>query len=505
MRRSASQLQTGIFLSYLNIAAQALVSLIYTPFMLRILGQGEYGLYELSYAFISYLNLLSFGFNSAYLRFYSRLRAVEGEQAAASLNGMFLTVFACLAGLCAVLGAILTANAGSLLGAQLTGAELGRVRRLMALMVLNLCFTFLSSVLECFLTAHERYAFQRSLVVLYTLLQPCLSLPLLLLGLQSVSLAAAAALLSALRLVAEAVYCARRLHLPVSFHGMRFSLLREIAGFSFFIFLNMLVDQLGWAMDKFILGLKCGPEEVAVYAVACNVSTLYLMLSTSLSSVFAPRVNIMAALEQSSRLFDLFTRVGRLQCLVLGLFLSAFVLFGQPFLTLWAGPEYGSSYPTALLLMGASTVPLIQDIGAEILRAENRHRFRAVMLLICAAGNACLTVPLSARYGAQGAAFATLIAALVGNVGILNWYYRARLGFPMRRYWKSLASLLAPVLASLVLGASLAALFPVDGLVQLLAFGAIYAGIYAALVYAIGMNEDEKRLVHTLVRSFLKR
>ena len=66
--------------------------------MLRILGQGEYGLYELSYAFISYLNLLSFGFNSAYLRFYARLRAVEGEQASASLNGMFLTVFACLAG-----------------------------------------------------------------------------------------------------------------------------------------------------------------------------------------------------------------------------------------------------------------------------------------------------------------------------------------------------------------------------------------------------------------------
>ena len=137
--------------------------------MLRILGQGEYGLYELSYAFISYLNLLSFGFNSAYLRFYARLRAVEGEQASASLNGMFLTVFACLAGLCAVLGAILTANAGSLLGAQLTGAELARVRRLMALMVLNLCFTFLSSVLECFLTAHERYAFQRGLVaVSYT-------------------------------------------------------------------------------------------------------------------------------------------------------------------------------------------------------------------------------------------------------------------------------------------------------------------------------------------------
>ena len=105
----------------------------------------------------------------------------------------------------------------------------------------------------------------------------------------------------------------------------------------------------------------------------------------------------------------------------------------------------------------------------------------------------------------DGRSLATLIAALVGNVGILNWYYRARLGFPMRRYWKSLASLLAPMLASLVLGASLAALFPVDGLVQLLAAGAIYAVIYAALVYAIGMNEDEKRLVHTLVRPFLKR
>ena len=196
--------------------------------------------------------------------------------------------------------------------------------------------------------------------------------------------------------------------------------------------------------------------------------------------------------------------MGRLQCLVLGLFLSAFVLFGQPFLTLWAGPEYGSSYPTALLLMGASTVPLIQDIGAEILRAENRHRFRAVMLLICAAGNALLTVPLSARYGAQGAAFATLLATLVGNVGILNWYTGRGSASPC-------ALLEAPVRPARaragLAGAGRIAGRPASGERPRAAAGAgaIYAVIYAALAYALGMDESEKQLVHSLVRPFLKR
>ena len=46
MGKSMSQLKAGAFLSYAQMALNILISVVYTPVMLRILGQSEYGLYN---------------------------------------------------------------------------------------------------------------------------------------------------------------------------------------------------------------------------------------------------------------------------------------------------------------------------------------------------------------------------------------------------------------------------------------------------------------------------
>lgn len=66
-----NQRKIGVVLSYLTQTVHMVVNLIYTPIMLRLLGQSEYGLYQLVYSAVSYLSLLSFGFGNSYLRYYS--------------------------------------------------------------------------------------------------------------------------------------------------------------------------------------------------------------------------------------------------------------------------------------------------------------------------------------------------------------------------------------------------------------------------------------------------
>lgn len=46
-KRRWNQLKVGVALSYTVILLQLVVALLYTPFMLRLLGQVEYGLYSL--------------------------------------------------------------------------------------------------------------------------------------------------------------------------------------------------------------------------------------------------------------------------------------------------------------------------------------------------------------------------------------------------------------------------------------------------------------------------
>ena len=47
-----NQLKIGVILSYVTMAIQNIIAIVYTPVMLRLLGQSEYGLYQLLYSFL---------------------------------------------------------------------------------------------------------------------------------------------------------------------------------------------------------------------------------------------------------------------------------------------------------------------------------------------------------------------------------------------------------------------------------------------------------------------
>ena len=88
-----NQLKAGAVLSYISMGLGYLVSIIYTPIMLRLLGHSEYVLYNLVASVVAYLGILNFGFGSAYMRYYSRYKIQEDREKIASLNGMFLIIF----------------------------------------------------------------------------------------------------------------------------------------------------------------------------------------------------------------------------------------------------------------------------------------------------------------------------------------------------------------------------------------------------------------------------
>lgn len=119
-----NQLKIGVVLSYATQIIQILSGLIYTPIMLRLLGQSEYGLYQLVYSVVSYLSLLSMGFGSAYMRFYARYSVKNDDDGVAKLNGMFLAIFSVISIICLLCGLVMITNSKAIFGDGLTSAEL---------------------------------------------------------------------------------------------------------------------------------------------------------------------------------------------------------------------------------------------------------------------------------------------------------------------------------------------------------------------------------------------
>ena len=148
MKQPSDQLKLGAILSYVSTGLNMAVQLLYTPLMIRLLGQSEYGLYTLVGSVVSYLSLFSLGFTGAYLRFYSQRRAKNDEEGIARLNGMFLTVFCVMSLAALVCGMVLLRFPRALFGNKLTAREVGTARILMAVLVVNIALTFPAGLLE---------------------------------------------------------------------------------------------------------------------------------------------------------------------------------------------------------------------------------------------------------------------------------------------------------------------------------------------------------------------
>lgn len=506
--KKSNQLKAGVIISYASTIIGIFINIIYTPLLTSLLGQSEYGLYTVVASVVNYLSLFSLGFGSAYLRYYARYKEKNEQEKIYKLNGMFLLVFMFLA-LCAfIAGLFLVSNAQVVLGNKINSSELQTAKLLMFILVINIVLTFPAGVFNSIIVAHENYIFQRSVNLLSRILNPLLVLPLLLAGYKSVAVVCVTTGLTLLNLLINIGYCFFKLHTKFIFKKMEFVILKDIMYFSFFVFLNMIIDQVNWSIDKFLLIRFSGTAAVAVYGIASQFNSFYLGFSTTISSVFEPRVNQIVAKDTektNKMLTDLFTKVGRIQFMIMLLLLSGFIFFGKYFISIWVGNTYAQAYYVILLLIVPVTIPLIQNLGIEIQRAKNMHQFRSIIYFFVALCNVMISIPLTKEYGPIGSAFGTAISLIIGNCIIMNIYYHKKIGLDMGVFWKNILSLVPAMIPSIIIGIIVMKYIVFSSFVSYLLLIFIYTVIYCISMWKLGMNEQEKDIVRAFINKLTAR
>lgn len=499
-KQNKSQIKSGIIMSYLTLIVQNCVSIIYTPIMIRLLGQSEYGLYNLVSSFISYLGLLNFGFDNTYLRYYTQYKHTESKKRVASLNGMFFIVFGGIGILAAICGIVMAENTSIIFGDKLTIEELSTAKNLMLILAINIGLTFPCNLFKIYINANEKFAVTKIVGLTQTIINPFIVLPLLLMGYKSVALVSVTLVYTIATGIFNIIYSIKKLDFHIRFSGFEFKLFRGIATFSIFVFLGEIVDEINWQLDKFLLGRFSGTVAVAVYGVAANLSSYFRQFSTCISSVFAPKINKIVALhEGDGSLTSLMIKVGRIQFLVLSLAASGFVLCGRSFCNLWVGNEYNQSYFIAVVLILPSIVPLIQNVGISVLVAKNKHKFRSVVYFLIACLNIMISIPLCMKFEGLGCAIGTAVSLIMGNGIIINLYYK-RIGINITAFWKEIGNLSKGLVPPIIIGAFCTYFVELTNWGSLFVFIIVYSCIFLGSMYLFGMNDYEKNLIQAALR-----
>ena len=499
---STNEIKLGALLGYVVIILNTLVSLFYTPYMLRQMGQSEYGLYSLVSSLIAYLTILDVGMGNAIVRYTAKFRAQGKLIEQYKMFGMFFILYLVIGAIAFIIGLFLYGNVDLLFNSTMTLDELSKAKVMILLLIFNLAFSFPMSIWGSIMTAYERFVFPKVINIIRLFLNTFLMVFLLSKGHKAITMTVVTTIFNVLTLVINYCYCKYSLHVKLIFDRFNWDLLKEVAVYSFWIFLNIIMDKIYWGTGQFVLGSVASVASVAIFAIAIHLQSMYMQFSTALSGLLLPKLTALAVSKGTDKeISDLFIKTGRLQYIILSFILLGFIVFGKQFILMWAGPEYEESYIIALLLLVPLTIPLIQNVGITILQARNQMKFRSILYVIIAMSSLFFQIYYAKIYGGIGCASAISVALIIGHVLIMNIYYSKKQNIDILKFWKEILKMSIVPLIFLAISLYVQKYINISNWVELFTGIAIFTVVYIPIFYVFSMNQYEK----ILVKSFLKK
>jgi O-antigen/teichoic acid export membrane protein len=501
MSKEKSQIKLGIVLNYINLLLGNLIPVFYTPIMLEILGQNEYGLYKLSSNVTSYLSLISLGIGGSIARYLIKARTESGKEEEQRVLGLFTIIFLVIGGVCLIAGGFLVGNLDIWYADALTSYELLRMKMLVFLMVINTAIGFAASPYAAVPVTHERFLFVQSANIISTCGGPLLNLLVLFGGGKSLGMTVMSLVIQIVTRIIYYIYVRRVLQIRIDFRNVPVHMIKEILIFSFWSFLASVAGQLYNATDTAMIGAipALGTAGVAVYNIGATFNSIELSLSTGVSNMMSPRTNKMVFSGATTQeLSDLAIRIGRIQTYIVTLVVSGFFAFGQPFIYFYAGKGYEEAYWVTCFLVITGMIPAIQSTCLSIITAQNKHQFRSLVYLLIAIINVVLTWYVLRPWGIVGAAAMTSVAVLLGHGFIMNWYYHKKIGLDIPRFWKETGRIMFVPTCMCIITLLISNRINFYSIGTMLTGIVTYTLVYALLNWLFVMNDYEKGIITSI-------
>ncbi|MBR5272548.1 MAG: lipopolysaccharide biosynthesis protein [Clostridia bacterium] len=521
-----SEIKTGAVVSYAIVFANIIISLLFTPFMIRSFSDGEYGLYQLLGGIVSTLTVMDLGLAETITKYVAKYRAENDQKGIERLVSTCMLLYMGIGLVILVIGMGFYPFLGDFLTAIPDG-YMAEAKAMWIILVINLALMLPMNTFPAISNGYEKFAFPRTVNLVKLILRVGVWVLILITDDGYLPFGKAFFLIltdTIMNIIAAAlkawyVFCVLKVRMRRT--KIEKDFVKEVFGFSLFVFIAAIADEIFWKIDYFILGscLDNDLTQVEICGYSGNIISYFRNFAGALSGAFLPRITRMVKNgAKGSELTGIMTTVGRVQFIVLGLMLVGFAVVGKDFMVQWTGNTMATdAYIVGLVVTIPLTLALTQSAaGVSILQATNKFSVRAIIMIIAAVGNIVVSIIFvkwfdTFNMAAVGAGVGTLLTTLGGHLIALNIYYKKSCDIDVKGYFIGMfKGLLPAMLITLVLGFGINFIPIWDGYwMSIIVRAIIVTAIYIVTMLAFGLNGYEKDLflspVKKVFRKFAKR
>ncbi len=498
----------GALLSYIMMVFEVLSTLLLTPFIIRTLGQAEYGVYKLSSAIIAYLLLLDLGIGNSIVRYIAKFRTTGEHDQERRFLGVAILYYSGVAIISVIAGIVLIALFPTVFAKGLSPEEIALAQKLLSITMINTAVTLGTAVFVNIITAYERFAFSKGISIIQIILRMILTVVALKIGMGSVGIVTVNLAMTVFSRLLFILYVLFKIKLRPLFSGIKFEFIKEIIIYSSFILLQMIATQINAFADQVLLGIFVSSSSViiAVYGVGSQIVQYFQSIGTGVTGVLMPGVVKMVEKKASAeQLTAEMVRIGRFIFMMLSIIWVCFLIYGRQFIELWAGKENSDGYYVAIILMAAYTFILTESIGGQILWAMNAHKEQSIIKICIVVVNVFLTIALIRWNPLVGATIGTFISLVLGDVVLMNLIFKKKIKIRLLDYYHGLFKGILPSLILSMISGILFNLLHLSGWGGWILNVLVMVCVYGICMIAFGFNTYEKSLLLGTVKKLAKK
>lgn len=427
----------------------AAANFFFIPYLVRGMGQSNYGLYILMHTVSSYLLLLSFGAGATTVKFVAELHAAKDGHALKDVLRYSFWVHA--------LG-VFSGAAVLFFGARVCATRLFHVppeqlpQAVIALRcaALGAVFASLVQFSSGILQGLQRFDWANTVSGLQSVFMPMGAAVMVAMG---IGLAGAASWYVVLNSIAAACGLGAAwmlLRHARDFKGGRGLELRRFLSFGASVWLTLVAWVVAFQCDKIFLARGTSLSDLTLYSVPSGLLQRVQVMGPMVSNVLIPMMSELHGHEAGATLIRMYIKATRfLLWVVLPALILLFLLMPQ-FLTIWLGGEFGSRgvWPARLLVLSALFF-LLDAVPNAVLFSQGKPWIITGKVWVQAVLSVAFWKLFIPRLGILGVALGSCLAQALPTTAYLIWLHYKFLRLPEGRYARE--TLFSPCASGLLL------------------------------------------------------